>query len=746
MIMPGYETGSQAEPIFVPTHDEFNFINGVFAPGTGATTMTSTLYLMQGSVGEIGLPNNTTTLTSNGFQHQPGFLAAKPSVITTTISIPEPGPTPAPEPPLPCESPSLSINNGAEFTGDPNVTLSLCAPHATDMMISNDENFTGAAWESYAESEPWTLNTEGQLVAPRFVYAAFKDEAGTVYNTYFDDIIYDPNPHNGTVSTNESAPASGQAEPIALRTSGDIHRWGNLALARPITILSTQSDDAVNLYLSARDDNSGLTEMQISAKSSFSDAAWQPFSPVVLWSLVGNDGLKTVYVRFRDDAGNVSAPADVRFILDTTPPQGSVTLIQRVIGPRTISIPLSLPATDNLSEVTDMRVSTDHNFVTAPWQAYASTLDWPVYLTGQSQGTVYVQYRDRAGNLSEIYNDTYVVDATPPVVYAEVAPGNTITRTVTISASDALAQVTTLHLSNEPLMLDDVVTLPYTNTVEWPFDERQVVWIQAEDSMKNISEAVPVYGPLTCQELTLDSTHGAVAVDPAPNCPADVNLYNPETVVRLTALADPGFVFAGWSGNSTGINNPITMTIDGPRTVTANFVAVMAQFNSNIYTVTENKGIATITVTLNIPSPFTTMVNYSTTDDTALAGNDYTTITGTLVFAPSETSKAISVPIINDMLAEPDETLTLTLNSTSNANLGALTTTTLKILDDDSLPTATPTLTATNTPSRTPTRTPTPCPTSVCTPTPTWTPSRTPTRTPTPASTYKIYLPIIRKP
>jgi len=41
-IVGGYEAGSQALPIVEPGHDEFTFINGIFASGTGATTLTST--------------------------------------------------------------------------------------------------------------------------------------------------------------------------------------------------------------------------------------------------------------------------------------------------------------------------------------------------------------------------------------------------------------------------------------------------------------------------------------------------------------------------------------------------------------------------------------------------------------------------------------------------------------------------------------------------------------------------------
>ena len=93
-----------------------------------------------------------------------------------------------------------------------------------------------------------------------------------------------------------------------------------------------------------------------------------------------------------------------------------------------------------------MRVSVEADFTDAAWQPYTSTLTWPISLTAQMEVPLYVQYRDLAGNASEVYSETYLVDITPPVVYVGVEPGNTPTRTVQIYAYDELAGLATLHL------------------------------------------------------------------------------------------------------------------------------------------------------------------------------------------------------------------------------------------------------------------------------------------------------------
>jgi hypothetical protein len=42
-------------------------------------------------------------------------------------------------------------------------------------------------------------------------------------------------------------------------------------------------------------------------------------------------------------------------------------------------------------------------------------------------------------------------------------------------------------------------------------------------------------------------------------------------VVQLTATANPGDTFSNWSGDFTGSTNPTTITMNGNKTITANF-------------------------------------------------------------------------------------------------------------------------------------------------------------------------------
>jgi len=76
--------------------------------------------------------------------------------------------------------------------------------------------------------------------------------------------------------------------------------------------------------------------------------------------------------------------------------------------------------------------------------------------------------------------------------------------------------------------------------------------------------------------------------------------------------------------------------------------------------------LVAFTVSLASASAATTTVSYATADGTALAGRDYTATSGTLTFAPGETSKGILVPTLNDGGADPTRAFTVNLSNPVN--------------------------------------------------------------------------------
>ncbi|MCA0352712.1 MAG: CSLREA domain-containing protein [Chloroflexi bacterium] len=96
-------------------------------------------------------------------------------------------------------------------------------------------------------------------------------------------------------------------------------------------------------------------------------------------------------------------------------------------------------------------------------------------------------------------------------------------------------------------------------------------------------------------------------------------------------------------------------------------------------------GQINVPVTLSNASYLPISVEFITTDGTANESSDYTTITGTLNFAPGETSKTIAIAVVGDLIDEPDETINVALSNAVNTTISndeAVAT----ILDDDATP------------------------------------------------------------
>lgn len=84
-----------------------------------------------------------------------------------------------------------------------------------------------------------------------------------------------------------------------------------------------------------------------------------------------------------------------------------------------------------------------------------------------------------------------------------------------------------------------------------------------------------------------------------------------------------------------------------------------------------SNGVAQALFTVNLvgPCPDLVTVDYATQDGTALAGQDYEPVSGTLEFAPGETAKTIVVRLMPDVPVEDDETFSVVLTRPVNAGL-----------------------------------------------------------------------------
>ena len=163
------------------------------------------------------------------------------------------------------------------------------------------------------------------------------------------------------------------------------------------------------------------------------------------------------------------------------------------------------------------------------------------------------------------------------------------------------------------------------------------------------------------------------------------------SLTGATTGTGSGAVDYGVAANATSVERSGTVTIGGQVVpfVQAGTPGGTPVLNVADTVVTEESGsvaTATFLVILSEPSLAPVSVNFTAGSDSALVGVDVQPAAGTLTFAPGETSKAVAVGVVGDLLDEPAETFTLTLSTPSGATIADGVATGL-IFDDDATPT-----------------------------------------------------------
>jgi hypothetical protein len=139
-----------------------------------------------------------------------------------------------------------------------------------------------------------------------------------------------------------------------------------------------------------------------------------------------------------------------------------------------------------------------------------------------------------------------------------------------------------------------------------------------------------------------------------------------------------------------GTNNPEPLAFGGTNaTLTIDNVdsAGSIQFSSAVYSVKKYAGYALIPVTRTGGTVGAVTVNFTTLDDTAMHGVNYTTVSNTLTFADGQVSQLVSVPILG---AATNGLVDLLVQLSTNglvtqAALGSPNPATLYIIDSDTI-------------------------------------------------------------
>ena len=135
-----------------------------------------------------------------------------------------------------------------------------------------------------------------------------------------------------------------------------------------------------------------------------------------------------------------------------------------------------------------------------------------------------------------------------------------------------------------------------------------------------------------------------------PDSLADVTV----TLSSGAACDTPGAVC---TADGRALSNTISATVEGPVAVSVADARAREGEDETI----------DFAVSLSRAASGRVSVTWATADGTATAGSDYTRASGKLRFAPGETEKTISVPVLDDAHDEGAETFTLRLTASSGA-------------------------------------------------------------------------------
>lgn len=130
-----------------------------------------------------------------------------------------------------------------------------------------------------------------------------------------------------------------------------------------------------------------------------SDGSFNSISEDFICTINGSsldDGEYTVYFRSYDENDFYMPPANyisTNFTIDSTPPTGSILINDNQT--------LTISASDNLSGVSQMLISTDESFTNGVWEPYSNSKNW-VFSPGEQ--TIYIKFQDNAGNISANYS------------------------------------------------------------------------------------------------------------------------------------------------------------------------------------------------------------------------------------------------------------------------------------------------------------------------------------------------------
>lgn len=298
------------------------------------------------------------------------------------------------------------------------------------LRVSNDGVFDSESWQPFVAALTHTLadpSTEGA----KTVSVQFRDFAGNVTNTDCSGPT-DASTCEATPNCSWAAGSSSCTNRAAVSIILDY---------TPPTLIEATvkcpdepeagapsgfcNERSAVVRVSASDDfdpsASGATWIALANEEGFLVDDFDPFIGIKVWQLSPTDGDKTIYIKLRDAAGNVTSEIQRTITLDTVAPTGLSVIISGTAAAgsstsvtRLRTVDLALAATD--ANLGLMRISNSSDFSGFTAQSFdASYTGWTL-ADADGRADVYLEVIDQAGNVASA-SGSIVLDRQAPTLY-----------------------------------------------------------------------------------------------------------------------------------------------------------------------------------------------------------------------------------------------------------------------------------------------------------------------------------------
>ena len=408
----------------------------------------------------------------------------------------------------------FAINNGAESTTNRAVTLdNTCTNGPTDYMASGSPDFSGAAWQAYSSAPSFTLSAGNGL---KTVYFKVKNAGG------------------------ESAPASDSitlAEsntPVV--TSFAINHDAESTTSRTVRLYNTCTNSPTN-YMA-------------SESPSFAGATWKTYSTGPSFVLSTINGVKTVYFKVRNAAGESPVVSDSILLSLPLPAVTSFAINGGAETTTSRTVMLNNACTQS---PTYYMASESPSFTGASWRSYSASPAFTLS-TGDGTKTVYFKVKNTGGESPAVSDTIALVEPPPTVTSFAINSGAETTTSRSVRLNNTCTSMPTQYLASESLSFTGASWKTYTTGPSFTLSTMngiKTVYFKVRNAAGEspvVSDSIVLSLPLPA--VTSFTINGSVETTTSRT--VTLNNVCTEDPTYYMASESPGFTGASWRSYSAG--------------------------------------------------------------------------------------------------------------------------------------------------------------------------------------------------